>query len=86
MNERTPRAKIRELITFGALVPVRSDGSLVSESGRLVSGQRDVGTVSSAICIVCGEPGPPGVLPLSGGLTVHLHTFCDVVWQEGRQA
>ena len=44
---------------------------------------RDVGTVSSAICIVWGIRPRSCLTRYLGGLTLHLHAFCDE--QEERQ-
>ena len=46
---------------------------------------RDVGTVSSAICVVWGSRPRSCLTRYLGGLSLHLHTFCDEREQEERQ-
>ncbi len=85
MNERRLRAKIRDLMASGNLPRVRYDGCLITEAGRAESGQCHVGTVNSISCLVCGEPAPQVSYQYPGGIMLHLHAACDVLWQQERR-
>jgi len=83
LSERMLRAKIRDLMAAGILPRLRSDGSLVDESGRAVPGRRHVGPADlAASCIVCEDLGPQVSYQAPHGLVLHLHVTCDTLWQE----
>jgi len=72
------RAKIRDLMTLG---------DLPNERPRV----RQVGYVPpaiaprSAVCLICGEPGPIVTYVWSGGRAANLHAACDAIWKLERE-
>jgi hypothetical protein len=84
MNEREIRERIRELMAAGELPPALVDSSLVSESGRGVPAEVQVGPAEVETCAICGQPGPELSYYYPGSRILRFHASCDLLWQEER--
>jgi hypothetical protein len=86
MKEAELRTRIRELLQSGVL-PRMFPPMTMLEPG-LPAAARDriqAGRVSGTTCTACEEPNPYLTYRYPAGRVVHLHTRCNVIWNEERR-
>jgi hypothetical protein len=75
------RAKVRELMTSGALPRVLPAAERIAPGQIPRATQIVIGTYPPARCLVCEELAPQMSYTYLGGKVVRLHAACDALWQ-----
>ena len=77
MNDLELRAKIRELMTSGALP---SAPHVIERAGAAAQN----GKVQPEPCTICDEPDPQIAYFWPGGVMIRVHATCRALWQQER--
>lgn len=85
MLEHELRARIRELLRSGELPRVLPAAQQVPPGSPFRTAQIQVGRVSGAACLACGDADPQITYTYPDGRVVRLHPACDAVWQQERE-